>query len=46
LKAWDKQLRVKAHLCHGIGLKSKAKIKFSERIRKYPDMWDLLKELS
>jgi hypothetical protein len=28
------------------GIKSKARTKFSERIAKHPDGWDLVKELS
>jgi hypothetical protein len=42
----DKQLRVKANLCHRPGVKSKANTKFIERITKHPNGWDLLKELS
>jgi hypothetical protein len=42
----DKQLRVKANLCHRPGVKSKTRIKFTERIAKLPDRWDLEKELS
>jgi hypothetical protein len=46
MKVLDKQLRVKANLCHRSGVKSKVRTKFIERIRKHPDGWDLVKELS
>jgi hypothetical protein len=46
LKAPDKQLRVKANLCHRPGVKGKASTKFIERIGKHPDGWDWVKELS
>jgi hypothetical protein len=46
LKAPDKQLRIKANLCHRPGVDSKARRKFIERIAKHPDGWDVVKELS
>jgi hypothetical protein len=36
----------RADLCHRPRVMSKARTKFIERIRKHPDGWDLVKELS
>jgi hypothetical protein len=46
LKALDKQIRVKASSCHRPVVKSKASTKFTERIPKHPNGWDLVKKLS
>jgi hypothetical protein len=46
LKAPDKQLRVKANLCQGPGVKSKAGTKLIVRTEKHPESWDLVKELN
>jgi hypothetical protein len=46
LKAPDKQLRIKASSCYRPGVKSKANMKFIERITKHPNKWDLVKGLS
>jgi hypothetical protein len=46
MKVPEKQIRVKASSRHIPGVKSKASTKFTERMGKHPDEWDLVKELS
>jgi hypothetical protein len=46
LKALDKQLRVKASLCHRPGVERRSSIEFIEKIGKHPDGWELVKELN